>query len=113
VTTAIAAPGARHKASLTDPTGSGKARAEGWLIGRLGPGGPGSASDRIYAGVTDYAIRAKRVRSILLRQPELALQVIGGKARGQPETFADVFERVYGEPLVKRSTKAAAEPRHR
>lgn len=87
---------------LDEAHGTGKANAEAWLIWRLGQLG-----ERIEEGATDYAIRAERVRKVILHA-RLEAAIAGGTRKGKPETFAQVFERVYGEPLITEAMSAAA-----
>ncbi len=69
--------------------------AEAWLIRRLGNHGR-----HVEDGVTDVAIRRERIRAALL-EGGLEVVVVGRGASGKPETYAQVFGRLYGEPLER------------
>lgn len=87
--------------------------AEAWLRQRLTDHG---ALERVpdlkhrvrevTAGVTTIAMRAERMRQVILRHHLEA--VIAGRRGSKAETYADLFERVYSEPLV---TPAMRDPR--
>ena len=88
--------------------------AEAWLRQRLTEHG---ALERVpdlkhqvrdvTAGITTIALRAERMRQVIVRH-SLAAVVAGGSRKGKPETYADLFERIYGEPLI---TEAMRDPR--
>lgn len=93
--------------------------AEAWLRQRLTDHG---ALERmpdlkrqvrdVTAGVTTTAERAQRMRELILRH-NLA-SVIAGRRGPKTETYADLFERIYGEKLVTDEMReAAAELRRR
>jgi len=60
----------------------------------------------VTAGVTTTAMRAERMRQLIVRHQLGA--TIAGRRGGKTETYADLFERVYGEPLI---TPAMRDPR--
>jgi hypothetical protein len=61
----------------------------------------------VTAGVTTTAARAERMRQVILRH-NLEAVVAGGTRKGKPETYADCFERIYGELLITDAMRAAA-----
>lgn len=67
--------------------------SEAWLIRRLGEHGR-----HIEDGVTDVAIRRERIRAAIL-EGGLEAVVAGRGSSGKPETYAEVFARLYGELL--------------
>lgn len=69
---------------------------EMWLARRLGDFGA------IFAGTTDRAIRQARTREAIL---ELNLEhaICGRGPGGKPETFAEVYQRLFGAPLRERA----------
>ncbi len=77
-----------------------KLDGELWLAKRLGEHGAG-----VFDGVTDHETRRERFRRAIL---EHALwPVIAGSRDGKCETYAAVFERLYGERLgVSRETNS-------
>lgn len=71
--------------------------AERWLADRLWPA-PRDVLANLYAGRTTPEIRRDRIRTRIL---ELGWQRRrAGYAGDEPETFAEVFERLYGAPLL-------------
>ncbi|HEX5461914.1 MAG TPA: hypothetical protein VFX20_18260 [Steroidobacteraceae bacterium] len=58
-------------------------------------------------GVTTTAMRAERMRQLILRHG-LEVVIAGGTRKGKPETYAELFERVYGEPVITDAMRAAA-----
>ncbi len=67
--------------------------SERWLIRRLGDHGR-----HIEDGVTDVAVRRERIRAAIL-EAGLEAVVAGRGSSGKPETYAQVFGRLYGEQL--------------
>jgi hypothetical protein len=65
---------------------------EAWLAQRLGEHGAG-----IFTGLTDRDVRRERIRAAIVEHGLEA--VIVGRHEGRPETYAQVFERLYGTPL--------------
>lgn len=65
---------------------------ERWLAKRLGEHGAG-----IFTGLTDRDVRRERIRAAIVEHGLEA--VIVGRHEGRPETYAQVFERLYGTPL--------------
>jgi hypothetical protein len=66
---------------------------EMWLAERLGELGV-----RVFDGLTDRAQRIERFRAAI---ETVGSHVIAGRRRdGKPETYAQVFERLYAEPLA-------------
>jgi hypothetical protein len=53
----------------------------------------------LFAGVTDQAERRERVRRVIL-DGDMAEAIAGKRRDAAYETWAELFERVYGEPLV-------------
>ena len=64
-----------------------------WLAQRLQRHGVA-----VFAGDTTPAVRRERMRAAILEHCLSA--VIAGSRQRKPETYAQVFERLYGEPLV-------------
>lgn len=62
-----------------------------WLAHRLGQFG------HVFGGVTDPAIRKQRIREAIREGAHETN--IAGRRDGKPETFAEIFERIYGESL--------------
>lgn len=88
--------------------------AEAWLRQRLTDHGalenvPGLKHQvrDVTMGVTTIAMRAERLRQVIVRHG-LSAVVAGGSRKGKPETYAELFERIYGEPLI---TEAMRDPR--
>lgn len=50
-------------------------------------------------GITTTAMRAERMRQVIV-QHGLGVVIAGGSRKGKPETYAELFERIYGEPLI-------------
>lgn len=73
--------------------------AEAWLIHRLGDHGR-----HVEDGVTDVTVRRERIRAAIL-EGTLDTVVVGRAASGKPETYAEAFERLYGEPLAPASSR--------
>ena len=65
---------------------------EAWFIAKLGAHGR-----HIEDGASDYDSRKARIRTVI-QTLDMGQAHIGSKD-GQPETFAQFFERFYGEPL--------------
>lgn len=65
---------------------------EAWLAKRLAQHGA-----RVFTGDTNPQIRRDRVRGVIVAGGLAA--VIVGQHEDKPETYAQVFERVYGEKL--------------
>lgn len=60
----------------------------------------------ITAGVTTTATRAQRMRELIVRH-HLEV-VVAGRRGGKTETYTELFERIYAEPLI---TPAMRDPR--
>lgn len=74
--------------------------AELWLLGRLQ-----QHLAQIFSGTTDPEIRKERVRRAII-VGELDAIILGKRAGGGSETYAQAFERLYGEPLYKPKVKS-------
>ncbi len=70
-------------------------QVEAWILSRLG-------ARNLFDGVTTPDDRRERLRAYLVnRQMQDA---IAGRRKGQTcESWSDLFERLYGEPLVRRA----------
>lgn len=68
--------------------------AEMWLTHRLGNFG------HVFEGVTDRELRKRRIREAII-EGKLDVAIAGKGANGKAETFAQVFERLYHERLVR------------
>ena len=79
-----------------------RVNAEAWLIYRLG-----KLAKHIEDGVTTPEIRRDRLRALLIRE-RLEMAIAGRGEGGKPETFARVFERIFGEPLITEEMRAEA-----
>jgi hypothetical protein len=87
--------------------------AEAWLRQRLTDHG---ALERVpdlkhrvrevTAGATTTAERAERMRQVILHHSLEA--IIAGRRGNKTETYADLFERIYGEPLITAAMRDAA-----
>lgn len=75
-----------------------------YLAKRLGDHGAG-----VFTGLTDPAIRRERIRAAILEHG-LELVILGRGKDKKPESYAQVFERLYGEPLngSKRQPRKAS-----
>lgn len=73
-----------------------KLNGEIWLAARIAERTGGKFRCPIFAGATTPDIRGGRARVEILAH-ELATQAV---VRSRPDTFADCFERLYGEPLI-------------
>lgn len=76
--------------------------AETWLLGRLQ-----MHIAQQFTGETDPDVRKERVRRAII-VGELDKVILGNRAGGGSENYADAFERLYGEPLrpkLKGKTK--------
>lgn len=69
---------------------------EAWIIGKLG--NPPSITE----GITDYATRKVRIRGEILNR---GLENVPMVSKGNRETYSQVFERFYGEPLQSAEGK--------
>jgi hypothetical protein len=68
--------------------------AESFIVRRLADHGKG-----VFAGITDPDERRERIRFAIINGG-LDVTIIGRKAdTKRPETYAEAFERLYGEPL--------------
>lgn len=52
----------------------------------------------VYTGITDRDIRRERMRAAILEHG-LAAVVLGKGAGGKPESYQQIFERLYSQPL--------------
>jgi hypothetical protein len=73
--------------------------AELWLLGRLQ-----HHLAQVFTGETDPDVRKERVRRAIILG-ELDLIILGKRAGGGAENYAQAFERLYGEPLHKPKPK--------
>lgn len=73
---------------------------EFWLAGRLKQHG----ADPQIEGDIGLSIRRDRIRMAIL--DHWLGPVVAGNRDGKPETYAQVFERLYGQPLVSATPKA-------
>lgn len=76
-----------------------KLDAEMWLLGRLQ-----HHIAQVFTGETDTDVRRERVRRAIILG-ELEQIILGKRAGGGSETYAQAFERLYGEPLHKPKLK--------
>lgn len=78
------------------------ARADGetFMVKRLGQHGV-----RVFDGVTDTASRMALVRAAIIGGAKDCAIVGRNPATHKPETYAQLFERVYGEPLYPQAPK--------
>jgi hypothetical protein len=67
--------------------------AEMWLLGRIQ-----YHIAQVFTGATDPDIRRERVRRAII-VGELDKVILGKRAGGGSENYAQAFERLYGEPL--------------
>jgi hypothetical protein len=68
--------------------------AEAFIVRRLAEHGKG-----VFAGITDPDERRERIRFAII-EGGLDCTIIGRKHDSKkPETYAEAFERLYGEPL--------------
>lgn len=72
---------------MTTPT----AHVEAWIIRRLG-------EPSLFAGVTTADERRERVRELIERR-QLHFAIAGGTNQGRPETWAELYLRIYKAPL--------------
>jgi hypothetical protein len=54
---------------------------------------------RVFEGTTDPALRKARIRQAIL-DSNMDCTIIRTDAKGKPETYAQLFERHFNEPLV-------------
>jgi hypothetical protein len=73
--------------------------AETFLAGRLKDRGLG-----VFIGATDETIRKDRFRKAIIAG-NLASVLVDKHLSGKSETFARLFERIYGEPLTANQSK--------
>lgn len=73
--------------------------AELWLLGRLQ-----QHLAQIFTGETDADVRRERVRRAIIAG-ELEQIILGKRADGKVENYADAFERLYHEPLQPKQRK--------
>jgi hypothetical protein len=66
---------------------------ENWFANRLAEHGK-----KIFLGSTTFELRRQRIREAILERG-VDYAIIGTKADGKPETYAQAFERFYSEPL--------------
>lgn len=72
--------------------------AEMFFVKRLGEHGR-----TVFAGITDPNERRERIRYAIL-EGKLDCAILGKNPKGRVETYAEAFERFYGEPLEPTST---------
>jgi hypothetical protein len=73
--------------------------AEMWLLDRLT-----HHIVQVFTGTTDPETRKERVRRAIILG-ELDSIILGKRAGGGSENYAQAFERLYGEPLHKPKLK--------
>jgi hypothetical protein len=83
---------------VTDPA----THVESWLCRRL-------QEPTLFDGITTPEERRERVRALIERR-QLHLAIAGGTNAGKPETWAELFERVYGEPVDGVPCETKGEP---
>jgi len=81
----------------SDP-GLRQMKAEQWFISKLRAIAPEKAV-RVFSGTTDISIRAKRAAALIAS--EGLTDTVCGKTAGQPVTFAQAHERLYGRTMNK------------
>ena len=92
--------------STCTPNASARTLAgELWLAERLAPHGALADPEGIFAGASDHASRRERFRAAISGEG-LAYVVCGRDPQSRkPLTYAEAFERIYGERLgVPRET---------
>lgn len=79
---------------------------ESWLVQRLAQHGAAVICVGPFASAGD-SVRLDSVRCAILDHG--LTEVIVGRSDGKPQTYAQAFERVYGEPLIrpKKRTRRA------
>jgi tRNA U34 5-carboxymethylaminomethyl modifying GTPase MnmE/TrmE len=70
--------------------------AEAYLTRRLREHG-----HEIFTGMTDASTRQERFRAAIL-EAGLEFAIVGRNAAGKTETYTQVFERLYNEPLERK-----------
>lgn len=88
--------------NATSQTSFKQLGAETWLLGRLQ-----MHIAQLFDERTDPEVRKERVRRAII-VGELDKVILGKRAGGGSENYADAFERLYGEPLrpkLKGKTK--------
>lgn len=73
--------------------------AEAYLARRLGEHGT-----RVFTGVTDAQIRKDRFRAAIIDGGH-SCTIIGRNLAGKVETYAQLFERMFNEPLIAKTRK--------
>lgn len=73
---------------------------EEYLAGRLRSHGV----EGIFDGVTDAALRRERFRTAIING-HVDCVVLHKNAAGKTETYAQFFERLYGQPLIQKSPR--------
>jgi hypothetical protein len=73
--------------------------AETFIASRLRDHGMG-----IFLGTTDSAVRKERTRQAIIAG-KLDCTIVGRNTAGKAETYAALFERIYGEPLEPTAKK--------
>jgi len=64
----------------------------------------GEHGKRIFTGLSDPTITKDRIRQAII-DSHVDCTIIGRAPNGKPETYAQSFERFYGEPLHPKTTK--------
>lgn len=64
----------------------------------------GEHGKHVFTGLSDPTITKDRIRQAILGA-HLDCTIIGRAPNGKPETYAQSFERFYGEPLNPKTTK--------
>jgi hypothetical protein len=73
---------------------------EAWLARRL----LDQTGVDVFTGTTDPTIRRERIRAAILEH-SLATIVLGKGAEGKPENYSQIFQRLYGAPLIEPNSK--------
>jgi hypothetical protein len=81
--------------------------AELWFVKRLKDLGR-----HVHAGITDPDERRERIRFAII-EGKLDCGIIGKSPAGKAETFAQAFERFYGEPLEPKPRKGTSHAQSR
>lgn len=92
----------KHKPMQHQLTELERLDGELWLCKRLGDHGAS-----VHEGLTTTESRREQIRQIILRERFESVLVGRGKDR-KPMTYAEAFERLYGEPLITREMRAKA-----
>lgn len=64
----------------------------------------GEHGKRCFTGISDPTITKDRIRQAII-DSHVDCAIIGRAPNGKPETYAQSFERFYGEPLVPKTPR--------